>query len=439
MSGLSWVSIIRLGLVQAALGSIVVLTTSTLNRVLVVELSLPALIPGFLVGLHYGVQLTRPLWGHASDGKSKRTPFILAGIVLLALSGTGAAATTVLFEYGFWLAFIAAIIFFIMIGIGIGAAGTSLLALLATYTAPSRRAAAATLTWILMIVGIVITAIVSSFYLDPYSHQRLITVTALCGVISIIVSSIAVWNIESKADPFHKQEHTHKTPFKQAIQSVWNDRSARIFTVFVFFSMLAFQTQDLILEPFGGFLFDLTPGQTTRLSGTQHSGVLLGMAVVGILGTALAKRIPWILKLFTVSGCLGSAFALAALAYGAKRAPHWPLEENIALLGFANGIFAVAAIGTMMSLASAGRGGQEGLRMGVWGAAQAVAFGLGSFLGTIAIDVMRYLTEDIALSFATVFAGEAILFLISALIALAAINPYKQTHKSRSIHVQPAE
>ena len=44
-----WLGIIRLGLVQTSLGAIVILMTSTLNRVMVVELGLAAAIPGLLV------------------------------------------------------------------------------------------------------------------------------------------------------------------------------------------------------------------------------------------------------------------------------------------------------------------------------------------------------------------------------------------------------
>jgi BCD family chlorophyll transporter-like MFS transporter len=116
------------GLVQASLGSIVVLTTSTSNRVMVVELALAAVIPGLLVGLHYGVQISRPLWGHGSDRGGRRTPWIIGGVLLLALSGTGASATTLLFGAHFWLAMALAIVSFTCIGLGIGAAGTSLLA-----------------------------------------------------------------------------------------------------------------------------------------------------------------------------------------------------------------------------------------------------------------------------------------------------------------------
>ncbi|MGI4951866.1 MAG: PucC family protein, partial [Janthinobacterium lividum] len=64
---LGWLGIARLGVVQAALGSVVVLMTSTLNRVMVVELALPAIIPGMLVALHYAVQVLRPRLGYGSD------------------------------------------------------------------------------------------------------------------------------------------------------------------------------------------------------------------------------------------------------------------------------------------------------------------------------------------------------------------------------------
>jgi hypothetical protein len=77
-AGLGWLSIMRLGLVQASLGSIVVLTTSVLNRVMVVELMLAAVIPGLLVGLHYGVQISRPLWGMDPTGAAGARPGLLA-------------------------------------------------------------------------------------------------------------------------------------------------------------------------------------------------------------------------------------------------------------------------------------------------------------------------------------------------------------------------
>ena len=91
MTPLGWSGIVRLGLVQACLGAIVVLTTSTLNRVMVVELALPALLPGLLVGIHYAVQATRPRMGWGSDRGGRRTPWIVGGMAVLAVGGVLAA------------------------------------------------------------------------------------------------------------------------------------------------------------------------------------------------------------------------------------------------------------------------------------------------------------------------------------------------------------
>ena len=91
---LGWLGIFRLGLVQTALGAIVVLTTSTINRVMVVELAMPAMLPGALVGLHYAVQLLRPRFGHGSDAGGRRTPWIVGGMAMLAIGGVAAATAT---------------------------------------------------------------------------------------------------------------------------------------------------------------------------------------------------------------------------------------------------------------------------------------------------------------------------------------------------------
>ena len=72
---------------QTALGAIVVLTTSTINRVMVVELGLPATVPGLLVALHYAVQLMRPAMGYGSDMGGRRTPWIIGGMAVLATGG----------------------------------------------------------------------------------------------------------------------------------------------------------------------------------------------------------------------------------------------------------------------------------------------------------------------------------------------------------------
>ncbi|MEO1686417.1 MAG: PucC family protein, partial [Pseudomonadota bacterium] len=140
-AGLNWFGIFRLGAVQLSLGAIVVLATSTLNRVMVVELALPAMLPGLLLGLHYAVQLSRPRWGYGSDAGGSRTAWIIGGMAVLALSIVGAAASTWAMPSQLWLGVAAAVFAYFMIGVGVGPAGTSPLPLMATTAAPRRRPA----------------------------------------------------------------------------------------------------------------------------------------------------------------------------------------------------------------------------------------------------------------------------------------------------------
>jgi BCD family chlorophyll transporter-like MFS transporter len=150
---LSWFGIIRVGLVQAALGGIVVLTTSTINRLMIVELALPALVPGLLVTWHYALQILRPRWGYGSDRGARRTPWIIGGMFVLAVGGALAAASVGLTASSTILGLGVAFIAFTLIGIGVGASGTSLLIFLASHVERERRAAAATIDSDIRICG----------------------------------------------------------------------------------------------------------------------------------------------------------------------------------------------------------------------------------------------------------------------------------------------
>jgi MFS transporter, BCD family, chlorophyll transporter len=202
-----------------------------------------------------------------------------------------------------------------------------------------------------------------------------------------------------------------------AVKEIWREPLARRFTIFVFLSMIAYSAQDLILEPFGGLVFNMTPGETTKMSGMQHGGVMLGMILTGILGgRSKDARKGW-MQTWAILGCIGSAAALAGLGAAALIGPAWPLKPTVFALGFANGVFAVSAIGSMMGLAGKGRGEREGTRMGIWGAAQAVAFGLGGFLGASGVDVLRQLLPRTGDAFFVIFALEATMFMAAAYVA----------------------
>ncbi|MGR3433683.1 MAG: PucC family protein [Shimia sp.] len=404
---MSWGTLARLCLVNAAIGGLAALPVNLFNRLMTVELALPALLPGLLVALHYGVQLSRPVWGHRSDARGGRTPLVIGGLavtaaaILAAAWGIRLAPQAPGAALAIWVGAYAAL------GLGIGAAGTSFLALLATASGP-RKAAAATLAWLFLIAGAIAASIGTGIAIEPYSPERLTAVIAIVGLIAVALGWLATLGVERRlgAAPLPEADR-----LGAALRATWADPAARRFTGFVFLSILAFYLSELVFEPFAGHVHGLAPDASTKLSGGKDGAALLGMIAAGALaGFGLGS-----LRMWAVTGCILSAAGLLAL--GATL----PLVPSALLLGLGNGLFVVGAIGSMMQLAAA-REGATGTRMGVFGAAQAVAAGLAGLVATGTLDLARLALPDAA-AYGSVFALEAVLFCAAALMALRVLDP----------------
>ncbi|WP_422862922.1 MFS transporter [Endosaccharibacter trunci] len=404
---LGWGGIVRLGLVQAMLGAVVVLVTVTMNRVMLVELHLPAALPAFLVALQYFVQVIRPAMGHGSDRGGRRAPWIRGGVLLMAGSALLAAESLALIGAGSRGAGIAlAVLAYALIGIGVGMAGTALLALLGHAVAPSRRASAAAVVWMMMIAGIAVCAGLAGHALTPFSLHQLFVVTGVVGGLAVAIAILATAGIERRSGiPAAIRNGSALSPtLAAALAQAWRDPAARRFTLFVALSMLAYSAEEILLEPFAGFVFSWPPGSTAQLTGQQHGGALAGMLLVALLS-------PWRwsppVRHWVLGGCVLSAAALLALAACALSGQSALLSPLVLLLGLGNGVFAVAAIGAMMQMAGR-RGG--GVRIGLWGAAQALAMGAGDLGAGIAMQAaMRFLSAPSS-AFAILLGLEAVLF-----------------------------
>lgn len=421
---LAWVTIVRFGLVQASIAAITVIPIATLPRLMIEELSLLAMAPGVLIGIHYAVQISRLRFGYGSDVGTRRTPWIIGGLIGLAIAGVLAALSVTLMASDTVLGYVAALASYAAVGIGVGAAGTTLLALLAVTASPERRAPAATIVWLLMILGLALTATIAGEALIPFSYARLVEVSITVSVIAVALGVLALWGVEPRRAPKVPETAAGEAASRlsstramvAAFREVWAEPAARSFTAFVFVSMFAYNMQELVLEPFSAAVFGLSPGESTKLSGNHHAGVLVGLIAIAVIGRLMRGR-PQALVNITVGGCLLSASALVALGTSAFSADGWPLAATVMAFGVANGLFAGAAIASMFSLAGVGRERREGTRMGIWGAAQAIGFGVGMFFGASFLDLLRALVPEPA-AFAGVFYLEACVFAGAALLAL---------------------
>lgn len=404
---LGWGGLVRLCMVNAAIGGLAALPVNLFNRLMTVELALPALLPGFLVALHYAVQITRPLWGHRSDAKGGRTPFILWGLAAVGL-GLVMTAWGIAHAPSIGIALFIWLLAYAFIGFGIGAAGTSFLALLATAAPNQHKGAVATIAWLTLIAGAIIASIGTGIALEPYSPDRLMLVIPIVAVLAFLVAFAATLGIEEQIGATPSPDNPSLLP---ALRATWADPAARAFTGFVFLSIFAFYLSELILEPFAGHIHGLAPEDSTKLSGGKDGAALVGMILAGALSAfSLGSLRDW-----AVLGCVVSSIGLIGLGAGATLVPF------TIILGFGNGLFVVGAIGSMMQLATK-RAGATGTRMGVFGAAQAIAAGLAGLVATGTLDLARLAMSDAA-AYGLVFGVEAALFLVAALVALRLLKP----------------
>lgn len=416
-----WSRIGRAGVVQACLGAVIVLMTATLNRVMVVELGLPASVPGLLVLLHFVVQLwLRPRLGFGADRSGRRVRWINGGMALLAASGTAAAATTLLFERSRGLGLAAAIVAFVLLGAGVSAAGTPLLAIVAERTPARRRSAAAATVWLMMIAGFIVTTVTASRFLAPYSHGRLVLVTAVTGGIGMLLTALATIGLDGApaGDAVRAAAHAPALGgegFGPAMRRILREPVARDFAVFIFLAMFAYSAQDLILEPYAGLVYGLSPKESTAISGMHQAGVLLGMLACAALAARVGTPRHW-----ASAGCAASAVCFVVLAVSPMFGSVAALRGILLALGAANGAFAIGGISTMMTLAADGGDRSGGLRMGIFGAAQAVGTGIGQFLGAAGSDASRALFGDVTSGYGAVFGVEAVMFAVAAGFALRA-------------------
>ena len=395
-----------------------------------VELALPATIAGFLIALHYAVQLTRVNWGHLSDKSQNRSQWIVLGMLILGIGGILASASIPLIENRFSYGIILALLSYSLIGFGVGAAGTPLLALLATYSSKSQKGFAASITFLMMILGLAITGITVGTILDPYSHQKLLKITSSLAIITIIISFLSLRNLErslqNSSHALTPNTINSDVPILEGIKKVWMEREARLFTIFIFISMGAFSMQDPILEPFAGEVFGFTVGESTKLDGFHKIGTLIGIISIvlclskfrigfGSLSIVKNERLGSE-KLWLITGCLFSAlslFIISLLALTFKE-PNL-LNSVVFIFGISNGVFTAGVLGTMLHLASRGSGdNKEGTRMGIWGAAQAYATMIAVFFSTLLVDILGLIMTSLPSVYGIVFLTAASFFIASA-------------------------
>ena len=424
--------LLRLSLFQVSVGIAMVLLIGTLNRVLIVELGVPAWLVSLMVGLPLIFAPFRALIGFRSDNHRsalgwRRVPYIWMG-TLLQFGGLAIMPFALVILSGdthgpLWIGQFASAFAFLLVGAGLQTTQTAGLALATDLAPEAVRPRVIALMYAMLLVGMVASGLAFGRLLANFSEIRLIQVIQGAAVMTMLLNLTALWKQEAR-NPVLTSVAASTAKFRDSWREFIRHRRAVRFLVAVGLGTAAFNMQDIVLEPYGGEILHLTVGATTALTAMLAGGALAAFSISArLLGHGAD---PYRLAAY---GAVMGLFASAAVIFAAPLGSAQLFRLGTLLIGFGGGFFSV---GTLAGAMARERNGESGLALGAWGAVQATSAGLAIALGGAVRDAVTSLATHGALGPAMTGAatGYSVVYHIEIALlfaTLVAIGPLVRT------------
>lgn len=420
-----WLQVLRLGLFQFGMGLSLAPLTGTLNRVLIDEARIPAAAVGFLIAIHYFVSPARAFIGFRSDRDRAegnwRTPYVVLGAMLtygglatapfslILLSGTGAIT--------FWPAMLICTLIFLAYGFGVNIVETVYLALVSDITPPKERGQVLAVLWIMLVLGTVVSSVLVGWFLIDYNPMRLIRVMQGSAVVFIAFTFLSLFGQERLRSDGKVESDTEdirvRLSLGESLHLLAQQKILRGLFFFLFIATMGFATHDVLLEPYGGQVLNMSVAATTQLTAWWGMAMLTAIVLAGwMLWRGSSPVLPIIL------GCSVGALGFLIISYASDAELIIPFRAGVWLIGMGRGLFIVGSLAVIMTITDRGH---AGLFLGLWGVSQALAQGFGTIGGGIIRDVVQAYTGNVVLGYTTVY-GASLLSLLLALILIVALR-----------------
>jgi len=435
--------LLRLSLFQISVGMAAVLLTGTLNRVMIIELGVPASLVALMIALPVLAAPFRVLIGHRSDTyKSvlgwRRVPYLWLG-TLLQFGGLAIMPFALLLLQSQttgpeWAGPMAAALAFIVTGFGMHMAQTAGLALATDLAAPDSRPRVVALVYVVLLIGMILASLAFGALLSEFSATRLIQVIQGAAVVTLFINVAALWKQEAR-NPHATRADRDSPSFAEAWRAYRADAGTGRLLLAVGLGSAAFSMQDVLLEPFGGEILGLSVSGTTYLTAAWASGALLGF---GCAGSLLHRGFN--MHRVAAIGILVGIAAFTAVIFSSPLGSTPLFVAGVALIGFGGGLFAVSTMLAAMALADRS---DSGFAIGAWSAVQASAIGLGLAAGGIIRDTVNAAATKGALgealhSAATGYNAVYHLEIMLLFISLIVIGPLT-SRADATLQTSPAE
>ena len=410
--------ILRMALFQFGFGLVSVLVLGVLNRVMFAEMGLPATLIGFLLAIPSIVSPLRLWLGYLSDSHPilgrRRLPYILSGMLLAAVGVFCGTLGALWIERTVVGGVLTTVIAFLIYGMGKNAMATAFQALIADVFDEQRRPQATAILQAAFIAGIIGGSVGLGRLVDPYSPSRLILIVAGVGLLAIVLSVLGCLGVEPTGEMVEALCcRVREVPFGPTLRMTVQNPQVRLFFLFIGTALLATLSQDIFLEPYGAKLFDMSVGQTARLSMYWGTGTLGALLICGLW---LVNRVGR--KHVTAIGLVIVALTFAGMITAGGIRQRELFIGLVLLLGIGSGVSASGMLSLMVDFTTPE---QAGLLMGAWTIAHQLAEVVGNFLGGVLVDGVLALSGSYFAAFGAVF-GLEIVAAIVGLVLLSRIN-----------------
>ena len=411
--------VIQLSLVHVGVSLTVVPITGTLNRIMIADMGMPAVLVGMLVALPYLLSPLQVFVGNWSDRHPvwglHRSPWILAGGLMASFGSYMAAHAAYLLDQNFWPGLIASITIFTLWGVGVNVASVSYLSLASELTENARkgwRTATVGAMWTAMILSTIVASIgLSRALAGDASESGIYTAFGAIWLVATVLILIGAAGIEPGPDPARVARNTADNPVT-ALRALGGNPTARRFFLYLLLVLIGIRAQDVLLEPFAADALNLSISATTRLEAIWGVGVFItllgGLGLVYRFGKRANANAGAVVAIFGFVGIIAAgALHNAPFFYAA-----------VFVLGLGSGLMTVSNLSFMLDMTVPQ---SVGLYMGAWGVANFLAQSLGTIGGALFRDIAYLLTGNVVLGYMTVF-GIEIVGLVAAIILFRTIS-----------------
>jgi len=411
----------QLGLIHVAVAMTLVPINSTLNRVMIKELAISATLVAILASLPYLFAPIQVAIGSYSDRHPifgfRRTPYILAGLILCVLGVIASPYVAFLMVDNFTLGLLAGILAFGAWGMGYNLSAVSYLSLASELSGENERGKTIATMWFMMIASIIATAIGLSHMVDPYTPEALIRAFGVVAASALTLGLLGLIKLEPRSGGLSSRASDAYT-VKQMTSAITANPVARTFFIYLLLLLAAILGQDILLEPFGAEAFGMTVTQTTRITSIWGTFVLLAIIIAGVLEGRVSKR------LVAQLGNTGALLGFIVIVISGIFINMHVFYTGVTLLGIGTGLSTVANLSLMFDLTMPG---MVGLYIGAWGFSNALSRLTGSILGGVVRAVVTQATGVALSGYLVVFSIEALMLLIATVMLYRIdVNAFKK-------------